>query len=199
MDNTYIMKQLRNLADRFKLSISEDIIEKVIRFSTFKVYSKGEVMARTGDRAKYAGIVINGVARSYYIDNDGNDITQFFADEGSFCMDSGMLGFEESVAMWESLVEATVMLFEVKRMKELIMSDEQLKTVWIGLLESGMRYKVYRENGFLVQNATERYIAFRNKFPELVGRIPQQYIATYLGIKPESLSRIKGALKEEFH
>ena len=89
------------------------------------------------------------------------------------------------------------MLFEAKRMKELIMSSEEIKTIWIGLLESGMRYKLYRENGFLVENATERYLSFRKRFPNLIGRVPQQYIATYLGIKPETLSRLKSSLKEE--
>ena len=80
---------------------------------------------------------------------------------------------------------------------ELILGDERLKSVWIDLLEGSLRYKIYRENGFLVENATERYLAFRKRFPELISRIPQRYIATYLGIKPESLSRIKSALKEE--
>ena len=72
-----------------------------------------------------------------------------------------------------------------------------MKSVWIDLLEGSLRYKIYRENGFLVENATERYLAFRKRFPELISRIPQRYIATYLGIKPESLSRIRSALKEE--
>lgn len=81
-------------------------------------------------------------------------------------------------ANWEVLEDATVMLFDVKDMKELIYSDDQLKNVWISVLESGMRYKVYRENGFLVENATERYVAFRKRYPELSKRVPQRYIVT---------------------
>ena len=55
---------------------------------------------------------------------------------------------------------------------------------------------LYRENGFIVENATERYIHFKKLFPDLSERIPQRHIATYLGITPESLSRIRGAMKE---
>lgn len=66
-----------------------------------------------------------------------------------------------------------------------------------GILESGLRYKVYREGSFLVQNATERYLEFRKRYPDLSGRIPQRYIATYLGITPESLSRIRSSLRED--
>ena len=101
-------------------------------------------------------------------------------------------------AMWEALEDVTVMLFDVKDMKDLILSDENLKLLWIGVLENGMQYKVYREGSFLVQNATERYLEFRKRYPSLAERIPQRYIATYLGVTPESLSRIKSVMKEEF-
>ena len=195
MDKAYLIKQLKNLSDGFGLGISEDAIEKAISFSRFKIYSKGEVIARTGDKATAAGFVISGVVRSYYVDNDGNDITQYFASEGSWCVDSGMVGFEEMQANWEAIEDVTVMLFDVADMRALIYSDEQLKNVWIMALESGMRYKIYRENGFLVESATERYVAFRKRYPQLADRVPLRYIATYLGITPESLSRIRSAMK----
>lgn len=196
MDKEYLIKQLKELSDGFGLEISEDAISKAISFSRFKVYSKGEILARTGDKAATAGMVISGLVRSYYIDKDGNDISQFFASEGCWCIDSGMVGFDEMQANWEAIEDVTVMLFDVKDMKELIYGDEQLKTIWIRSLEGGMRYKIYRENGFLVENATERYIAFRKRNPFLSERVPLRYIATYLGITPESLSRIRSAMKE---
>ena len=56
---------------------------------------------------------------------------------------------------------------------------------------------MYRENGFLVENATQRYLYFKRLYPKLCERIPQKHIATYLGIAPESLSRIRKAMKEE--
>ncbi len=196
MDKTYIVKQMRALSDRFSLGIEDDVFDAVLDFSEFRVYSKGSLLANMGDSAAHAGIVMNGIVRSYYVDGDGNDITQFFAREGSFCMDEGMMGFDEILKMWEAIEEATVMLFDVKRMKELIYSSEKLKNIWIELLESGMRYKMYREGGFLTENATERYLKFRRNYPDLAGRVQQRYIATYLGIKPESLSRIRNVLKD---
>ena len=99
--------------------------------------------------------------------------------------------------MWETLEDSTIMFFGVRDIKSLIMSDENLKTLWIELLESGLRYKMYRESGFLVENATERYLHFRKLYPQLCSCIPQKHIATYLGITPESLSRIRKVLKEE--
>ena len=196
MDKAYLIKQLKELSDGFGLDISEEALSKAIGFSRFKVYSKGEILARTGDKATTAGMVLSGVVRSYYVDADGNDITQYFAAEANWCIDSGMIGFDEMQANGEALEDTTVMLFDVKDMKELINSDEALKDTWIYALESGLRYKVYRENGFLVENATERYVAFRKRYPMLAKRVPQRCIATFLGITPESLSRIRSSLKE---
>lgn len=196
MDKSYIISQMKALSKKLCLDFDDEVYDSVIGFSEFKFYSKGSLLAGIGDKAAKAGIVMNGVVRSYYIDGDGNDITQFFSKEGSFCMDEGMMGFDEIIKMWEAVEESTVMVFDVKKMKELIFSSEKLKTVWIQLLESGMRYKIYRENGFLVKNATERYLHFRKLYPELCGRVPQKHIATYLGIAPESLSRIRSAVKE---
>ena len=51
--------------------------------------------------------------------------------------------------------------------------------------------------GFLIENATERYIHFKKLYPNLSERVSQRHIATYLGITPESLSRIRGAMKED--
>ena len=197
MDKIQLIKQLKELSDGFGLGIPEAAIEKAISFSRFKVYSRGEVIARTGDKAVTAGLVLNGVIRSYYVDKDGNDITQYFASEGGWCIDSGMIGFDEMQANWEAIEDATVMLFDVKDMRDLIYSDEQLQNIWIMSLEGGMRYKVYRENGFLVESAAERYVTFRKRNPMLASRVPLRYIATYLGITPESLSRIRSAMKEE--
>ena len=112
-------------------------------------------------------------------------------------MDDGLFGYSERVCMWEALEETTVMFLETGKVRKLISENESFKDTWILLLEKGMRYKIYRENGFLVENATERYIHFKKLFPELSGRVPQKHIASYLGIKPESLSRIRGALKEK--
>ncbi len=82
-------------------------------------------------------------------------------------------------------------------MRSLILSNEVFKDLWICLLELTVRYKLYRENGFLVENATERYIHFKKMYPDVCNRVPQKHIATYLGITPESLSRIRSAMKEE--
>ena len=82
------------------------------------------------------------------------------------------------------------------RKKDIILKNDELKNIYIMLLENALRYKIYRENGFLVENATERYLHFRKMYPTICDKVKQHQLASYLGVKPESLSRIKKALRE---
>ena len=125
-----------------------------------------------------------------------NDITRGFAPEGTMLMDEGFFGFTKRNCMWETLEETTIMICETTAIQKIIKENVSFKDVWIYLLEGALRYKIYRENGFLVENATERYIHFKKLYPELSERAPLRHIATYLGIAPESLSRIRSAMKD---
>lgn len=196
MDKDYFVKQLLNIVHRFEVNLDAELIGEIVNSSIFSVIKKDEVLQHIGDKTKNAGIVLNGITRSYYIDENGNDITRGFSAEGMLCMDEGIFGYTESVCECETLEETTLMIFEVAGIKKMIYENEQLKNVYLSLLENALRYKIYRENGFLIESASERYIHFRKLYPEICCRVTQQHIATYLGIAPESLSRIRKALKD---
>lgn len=197
MDKEYLVGQLISKARQFGVDLDTVTLGKIVSLSVFRVAEKGDVLRHIGDKTETAGIVLNGLVRCYYVDSSGNDITRGFSIEGTLCMDDGVFGYTESICEWEALEETTLMIFSVEKIKKLIFENEQLKNTYVKLLENALRYKIYRENGFLVENATERYIHFRKLYPELCATVVQQYIATYLGIAPESLSRIRKALKEQ--
>lgn len=197
MDKQYLINQLKAFADSYHICIDEDTLGAIISKSSFRVVSKGEILSSIGDDTTIAGMVLSGLTRCYYIDHDGNDITRGFAAAGYLCMDEGFFGYSERLCIWEALEESTVMLCKTSDIRRLIHDNALFKDVWITLLEKAMQYKIYRENGFLVENATERYLHFKKQFSELYSKLPQKHIATYLGITPESLSRIKRAMREE--
>ena len=197
MNKQIIIEQLAALAETYKLDLDNDTLERIVMLSTFRIIEKGTLLRSIGDSTDTAALVLDGMARCYYIDGDGNDITRGFSVKGTLCMDDGMFGYPESLTEWETLTDTTLMVFNVGEIKTLIYENDALKNTYIQLLENALKYKIYRENGFLVENASERYIHFRKMFPEICRTVKQQYIATYLGIAPESLSRIKKSLKEE--
>lgn len=196
MDKEYLVQQLSEIAARYNVPADREALGELVAISSFRVIAQGSLIASIGDGTGYSGLMLNGTARSYYIDSEGNDITRGFAVEGSLFMDEGLYGYDERICMWEALEDSTVMLCETARVKDLIRSNAAFKDLWICLLEMSVRYKLYRENGFLVESASERYMHFKKLYPEVCRRVPQKHIATYLGITPESLSRIRSAMKE---
>ena len=197
MDREYLVNQLMNIAKQNGVEIDAEVLGMIVNKAIFRVASKGSILQNVGEETKTVALVINGICRAYYVDGDGNDITRGFSIPGTLCMDEGLFGYSESIVTWETLEETTLMFFEIQEIKDLIYENNQLKNVYIMLLENALRYKIYRENGFLVENATQRYIHFKKLYPMICESMKQQYVATYLGIAPESLSRIKKALKEE--
>ncbi|MBQ8966566.1 Crp/Fnr family transcriptional regulator [Ruminococcus sp.] len=197
MDKKYFTDQLSAFAEKLGLTVSGEILDKAVSLASFRVVSKGSLLSAIGDDTSQTALVLSGIARCYYISEDGSDMTRGFAPEGYMCMDEGLFGYRERICMWETLEETTLMFCKTAELKALIDGSAEFKDIWIILLENAMRYKIYRENSFLTENSAERYIRFRKMFPELSGRVPQKHIATYLGIAPESLSRIRSAMKEE--
>lgn len=197
MNREYLVNQLMKIAKQNGVEIATEVLGMIVNKSDFRVIAKGGILQNQGEETKTAALVINGMCRAYYVDGDGNDITRGFSIPGTLCMDEGLFGYSESIVTWETLEESTLMFLGIQEIKDLIYENNQLKNVYIMLLENALRYKIYRENGFLVENATERYIHFKKRYPMICESVKQQYVATYLGIAPESLSRIKKALKEE--
>lgn len=197
MNKDYIIEQLVKLAAKYDMEFEEEILNQVVDFSQIKSISKGEIIKNIEDDANTVGIVIDGIVRNYYIDGNGNDITRGFSIAGGMCLDEGMIGYNKHICMWEAIEDCTLMIIKVSNLRTLILENEHLKSLWINSLESAIRYKLYRENAFLVESATERYLHFKKHYPELSIKVPQKYIATYLGITPESLSRIRVIMKKE--
>lgn len=196
MDKEYLISQLNRIAMQNDVILSQEILGEIVSISVFKVVNKGEIIRNIADENITAALVLGGMCRAYYVDEEGNDITRGFSIPGTLCMDEGLFGYPESIVTWETIEETTLMIFDVAKMKDIILKNDELKNIYIMLLENALRYKIYRENGFLVENATERYLHFRKMYPMICDKVKQHQLASYLGIKPESLSRIKKALKE---
>lgn len=196
MDKEYLIHRLNDIAKQNNIHLSEETLGSIVNVSVFRVVSKGEILRNTMDENNTAALVLNGMCRAFYVDGDGNDITRGFSIPGTLCMDEGLFGYPESIVTWETLEETTMIIFDVPKIKKMILENDELKNVYIMLLENALRYKIYRENSFLVENATERYLHFKKLYPMICEKVKQHQLASYLGIAPESLSRIRKALKE---
>ena len=91
----------------------------------------------------------------------------------------------------QALEDSVIEVVDYLRLLEVISEHVCLKDLVIALLQKGFITKETREREFLLLDAEERYFKFKERFPALEKRIKQHIIASYLGIAPESLSRIR--------
>lgn len=103
-----------------------------------------------------------------------------------------------SVHIYEALENCKMLRFNAHELRSFILAEDSLSRLYIRALEESLSYKISRENSLLVHSATERYTEFKKLYPTLEGRVNQYHIASYLGVTPESLSRIRRNLREEF-
>lgn len=196
MDINLIIDNMINSAKIFGIDLNKDDLNEVMQISTLKLFHKGDIIRQIGDENDTVGFVLSGLIRSYYLDENGNETTRYFHPENTLFMDEGLVNYPKSICACEALEDCVVVIFPTKQVKEIALKHESLRNFYIIMLENAVKYKIERENLFLTCTATERYLQFIKKYPTLCDRVRQSYIATYLGIAPESLSRIRRSLKD---
>jgi len=177
--------------------LSLQCYEELFRISRKETHRKGTILLHLAEPFTQIGLVLRGAVRSYYLDTDGNAITKYLYEENHFIMDEGLLGYEKSLCTYETLEESEILFLPVRPFKEAVLASPELKDLYIMMLEKGLTYKISRENSFLTKTATQRYIDFCSEHPGLERRLPKSVIATYLGMTPESLSRIRHTLHND--
>lgn len=152
----------------------------------------GTYFVREGETPKKLAFVISGLFRYLYINNKGQEFTKGIITEHNFISSySAMITGTPSHFFIEALENAEVLEVPYYQLTALLETD----CFWVRFLlkniEKGFMIKEKRERELLLLDAETRYANFLKEFPGLEKRIKQTIIASYLGIQPESLSRIR--------
>ena len=158
-----------------------------------QAFSKGHVLQREGEVAAHAFYVKSGLLRAYSIDPKGKEHIFMFAPEGWILADLESTEFQQPAELFIECIEASeVVVFDRKHFFETSLSTAQLMER-IQLLSRRLGMLQRRMIQMMSAPAIERYEYFLETYPELPNRVPQRMIASYLGITPEALSKIRGA------
>jgi len=170
----------------------EDQVKKILSFSKIKKIRKDEYYIREGEKPKSFAYVFSGLFRYYYIDKNGNDFTKGFFFENSFITSySALIQNRESYFSIEALEDSEIIEIDYEKWKTLFNQELVWYKFLLTLIEKGYCVKESREREFLLFDAEKRYRSFLQTFPDQQKRIKQHFIASYLGITPVALSRIR--------
>lgn len=161
-------------------------------------YEKGQILMRPGEVCKHSFFVESGLLRAYTINESGKTHIIQFAPENWIISDRSSAYFNEPTVLFVDAIEDTsVTLFDNNFTCQLGDIDPSYLQHNELALHNHIRHQQMRINSLLGATAEERYIDFVRQYPDLMLRVPQWMIASYLGITPESLSRVRKELAKK--
>ncbi len=183
---------LRRTIDSYA-SISDASFDRLCDSMRFSKVSKGKYLLRTGERARNIYFVCEGIIISQWPDMEGNIHIKNFFLEGNFAASTvSALQLEPSNFSLQAIKNSLIISINYKKFKEVIYAHEDLKTFYIRYLEQKwILENERRQISFAVEHGIDRYKAFLKDYPGLINRVPLKLIASYLGITPTQLSRIR--------
>ena len=153
---------------------------------------KGEKFVRKGEHSRNFAFVKSGVLRAYYCTDQGREYNKTFFTTGSFLgAYSALLSGEQNQIDIECLTDCTLMIAEYRKITSLYDQYPKIERLARIYAEQFFVKKEKREIELVTLEAKERYAIFRQEFPQLEQLVPQYHIASYLGISPTQLSRIR--------
>lgn len=162
-----------------------DIVKQQFILKNERFLSEGAVPL------KFA-FVNQGLFRYFYVNDKGNEFTKGFFPENTFIASyTTMVKGQPSFYTIEALEDAEVLVIDYSKWKILCTGHPCWCTLLVAMLEKGFAKKETRERELLLHSAEERYRSFLHEYPQLVHRIKQHLIASYIGITPVALSRIR--------
>lgn len=193
-----IEQAIRRLAERYaKITIKEDVLDWLIDLGAFVEFPAGDLIVAAGDEENKLYLLVDGLIRKYYLDYQGNDLTHQFLEAGQVFSTQHVVFSGQVMCNFEAVELCRLVCFDYERVQKLMLEDPSLTKIYIGILEETLRIKLVRETALLTETATERYVKLKTEIPDIDQRVSHAHIASYIGVTPVSLSRIRRTMREE--
>ena len=184
------MKELINYLLQFG-SLNQQQINLVVKKAEEKTLRKEAYFSEAGNIAQQVGFLLEGILRVCY-NNQGDEITRYFLDENNFVVDlNSFTSRIPSTEYVQAITDCRLILFSYSNWRDLSNTIVAWDKILSKITAKALLQKTERISPLVAENATIRYLEFHQKYPNLSNRIPLSYLASYLGITPSSLSRIR--------
>lgn len=188
----YLREQLQSL-----VALTDAECDHFFRQLIPKKYKRHELLLREGEVCKHVFFIVSGMTRYFYTNESGAEQTgQFFFETSWYTDYDSFLTGKPSDQSLQALEKSELLLLPKSLLYRLY--DENPKFERFGRLMAEQAFLGVRQrnNSLLLESPEVRYLNLIQQRPKVLDRVPLHYIASYLGIKPESLSRIRKRLFE---
>ncbi|MBQ7512565.1 MAG: Crp/Fnr family transcriptional regulator [Prevotella sp.] len=186
----------RELARRYSTMTHEelDVLESILVPMRFQ---KGDFILREGEVAGHIYWVVKGLVRQFYFKN-GKELTEYMAAENTICMSIESLFKEQPSHQQIQALEPTIIFALPKASLEReAVRNTNLQMLYRKILEESLILSQIRADMLRFESAPERYAKLVKRAPQLVLRAPLVYVASYLQMTPETLSRVRASALQD--
>jgi len=172
-------------------SLSEAEAKEIVENINIQTFKKGSILLQEGEISKKCYSVLKGCVREYYIIDDQEKTTAFFTEGQEVVSFTSYTNQTPSKHYLSCVEETTLTVSTPEKEKEMYKRFPKLEAITRTMMELNSGKAQEEMANFITSSPEERYINLIKNRPELLNRVPQHQIASFLGIKPESLSRLR--------
>lgn len=173
------------------VSLTDEEFSYVSSFFTVKRVRKGQYLVHEGDEVRYEYLVLSGIYRVFSVDEDGKEHILQFARENWWMTDYAAFFKQKPANMFvECLVEGEVLFSTLQAREKLAADLHKMEHFYRVKLTNGYMALQQRIRLLLSSTPLQRYEEFSKLYPDLLQQIPKKYVAEYLGVSRETLSRL---------
>jgi CRP-like cAMP-binding protein len=183
---------IEDIFENMGLTLEEDnltLLQGILKKRTIR---RAGYFLSIGNPSTELAFVTKGIFRGYYIDEKGNDVTKYFYPESSILLSyKAYITGENTLYSIQALEESELFVARVPEIEEAVRRNQKLLSFYKKIIDDTLVRKEEHASSFKLLISAERYELFLKQYPGLEPRVKQHQIASYLGITPVSLSRIR--------
>ncbi len=161
------------------------------------ILKKGDFLLKVGEVNNKLGFLVEGLVR-YFVYKNNEESTLEFSKEGEFIAEyQSFLNQTESIQAIQAIEDTTLLVTDYDGLQTIYNQTKNGNLIGRIVIEYRFGHLMRQLLSIYMHSPEERYLHFLKTFPDLVQRVPQYYIASYVGVKPESLSRIRKRLTDQ--
>ncbi len=177
------------------VDISNDRFDLIKGHFKIRTLKRNEFLLRAGETCKYNYFVNSGCIRFYTTNKEGNEMTRYFAFEEKFGTAlTSLIQQQPSIEFMQSIMDSEVLMITRKDFYHLVQTMPEVSSVYQNMLEQAYIMSQERIYGFQGHSALERLEWLMTQQPKILSKLSNKVIASYLGVTPFTLSRLKTEL-----
>jgi len=172
--------------------MSDEAVDSVLTLATPRTFASGAWLLKAGERAQWCFFIAQGLVRELYLDDSGQEHNRRFLTEGQVTGSLlDLISGEPAITWIQALEDTRTLAWRYADFEALCAKHRELETAARHLVEALYVFKTRREYELLVLPATERHARWLHNHEDLDARISRRHLASYLGVTPEHLSRLR--------